>query len=65
MRRSPDRRGHSVGLIVASGAHPRYARNLGTGEPLATAVAMRPARQQVLHRQGAVSVVRLSTLVVD
>lgn len=56
------RRGYRVGLLVASGAHPRYARNLGTGEPLATGVAMRPARQQVLHRDDAVSVVRLATL---
>ncbi len=56
------RRGHSVGLVVASGAHPRYARNLGTGEPLATAVAMQPARQQVWHREDRVSSLRLAVL---
>jgi putative CocE/NonD family hydrolase len=41
--------GHRLSVIIASGAHPRYARNLGTGEPLATAVRMVPARQEVLH----------------
>lgn len=35
--------GHSIRLIAASGAHPRYARNPGTGEPLATATSMVPA----------------------
>ena len=43
------KRGHSIRLIVASGAHPRYARNLGTGEPLATATRMVSAHQQILH----------------
>jgi putative CocE/NonD family hydrolase len=43
------RRGRRLRLIVASGAHPRYARNLGTGEPLATATRMQAARQEILH----------------
>lgn len=43
------RRDHRLRLIVASGAHPRYARNLGTGEPLATATDMVPAHQAILH----------------
>ncbi len=42
------KQGHSLRLIVASGAHPRFARNLGTGESLATATAMVPARQAIL-----------------
>lgn len=42
------KRGHSIGLIVASGAHPRYSRNLGTGEPLATAKDMVTASQEIL-----------------
>lgn len=42
------KRGHRIGLIVASGAHPRYSRNPGTGEPLATAVAMVTAAQELL-----------------
>ncbi len=43
------KRGHKVRLIIASGAHPRYARNLGTGEPIATATNMVPAHQEILH----------------
>jgi putative CocE/NonD family hydrolase len=42
------RRGHSLVLLVASGAFPRFARNLGLGESLATGTQMVPARQQVL-----------------
>ena len=29
--------GHRLRLLIASGAHPRYARNYGTGEPISTA----------------------------
>lgn len=43
------RRGHRLRLTVASGAHPRFARNLGTGEPMATATEMVKATQEVLH----------------
>jgi putative CocE/NonD family hydrolase len=43
------RRGHCVRLQVSSGAHPRWNRNLGTGEPIATATAMRVAEQTVYH----------------
>lgn len=43
------RRGHQLRLIIASGAHPRYARNPGTGEPLATATELLTAHQEVLH----------------
>jgi putative CocE/NonD family hydrolase len=43
------RRGHRIRLQVSSGAHPRFARNLGTGEPLATATAMQAAEQTVHH----------------
>ncbi|MDE2595727.1 MAG: CocE/NonD family hydrolase [Sphingomonadales bacterium] len=42
------RKGHRLMLIVASGAHPRFARNPGTGEPLATATTLVPAQQEVL-----------------
>jgi uncharacterized protein len=41
--------GHRVRLQVSSGAHPRYARNPGSGEPLATAVTLHTARQAVYH----------------
>ncbi|HEX5909653.1 MAG TPA: CocE/NonD family hydrolase [Thermoleophilaceae bacterium] len=41
--------GHRIRLQVSSGAHPRYARNLGTGEELATAQRMRAVDVTVLH----------------
>jgi putative CocE/NonD family hydrolase len=45
-------RGHRLRLQVSSGAHPRYARNPGTGEPLGTAVRLVPARQRLFHDPG-------------
>jgi predicted acyl esterase len=41
--------GHRLRLQVSSGAHPVYARNLGTGEPPATATEMRVADVEVHH----------------
>jgi hypothetical protein len=41
--------GHRLRLQVSGGAHPRYARNLGTGEPLATATSMRTATVTLHH----------------
>lgn len=46
------KRGHRIRLQVSSGAHPRYNRNLGTGEPIATGVRMVPAEQVVYHDAG-------------
>ena len=43
------RRGHRLRLQVSSGAHPRWNRNLGTGEPTATATALLAAEQTVHH----------------
>lgn len=43
------KRGHRIRVQVSSGAFPRYNRNLGTGEPRATATTLRAADQQVLH----------------
>jgi uncharacterized protein len=43
------RPGHRIRLQVSSGAHPRYARNTGTGEPLATAATLGTAEQAVCH----------------
>ena len=42
-------RGHSIRLQVSSGAHPRWNRNLGTKEPIATATTMLAAEQTVYH----------------
>jgi uncharacterized protein len=51
--------GHRLRVQVSSGAHPVYARNLGAGEPPATATAMRPADQAVHHQPGRLSFVTL------
>ena len=44
--------GHRIRVQVSSGAHPVYGRNLGTGEPPATATTMRVADQAVYHDPG-------------
>ena len=41
--------GHRIRLQVSSGAHPRYARNPGSGEPLATATTLLAQQQSVHH----------------
>jgi uncharacterized protein len=43
------RRGQRIRIQVSSGAHPRFVRNLGTGEPFATATKLRVAEQAVYH----------------
>ncbi|WP_327745419.1 CocE/NonD family hydrolase [Streptomyces europaeiscabiei] len=43
------RRGRRIRVQISSGAFPRYARNPGTGEPLATATTLRAADQSVHH----------------
>ena len=43
------RRGHRLRVQVSSGAHPRFARNTGSGEPLATATRLAAADQEVFH----------------
>ncbi len=40
---------HRIRLQVSSGAHPRYVRNLGTGEPIGTGVTMKVAQQSLYH----------------
>ncbi len=41
--------GHRLRVQVSGGAHPRYARNPGTGEPLGTAVTLRAGWREVMH----------------
>ncbi|MBU7018872.1 MAG: CocE/NonD family hydrolase [Theionarchaea archaeon] len=41
--------GHRIRVQVSSGAFPRFARNLGTGEPLDTATTLKIAEQSVFH----------------
>jgi putative CocE/NonD family hydrolase len=42
-------RRHRIRVQVSSGAHPRFARNLGGGEPLGTAATMHVADQEIWH----------------
>jgi uncharacterized protein len=51
--------GHRLRVQVSSGAHPVYARNLGTGEPAVTATTLLVAEQVVYHEPGRVSWVTL------
>ena len=57
--------GHRVRLQVSGGAHPRFARNTGSGEPLASAVKLCPADHQVFHDRLHPSAVYLPVKVVD
>ncbi|MER0484549.1 CocE/NonD family hydrolase [Streptomyces sp. Edi2] len=41
--------GHRIRLQVSGGAHPRFARNTGTGEPPATATRLIPAEVSLHH----------------
>lgn len=43
------RPGHRLRLLIASGAHPRYARNMGTNEHISIATVMRSNDIEVLH----------------
>jgi putative CocE/NonD family hydrolase len=43
------KQGHRLRVQVSSGAFPRFARNLGTGEPLTTGTTMHAADQQIYH----------------
>ncbi len=51
--------GHRLRIQVSSGAHPVYARNLGTGEPLSSGKATCAADQAVYHQPGRLSSVTL------
>src|SRR5262249_39048700 len=43
------RKGQRLRVQVSSGAHPRFARNLGSGEPLATGTKCIVADQTAYH----------------
>jgi putative CocE/NonD family hydrolase len=51
--------GHRIRLQVSSGAHPRYARNPGTGEDLVTATDLRAVEIEILRDAGHPSVLIL------
>ncbi len=52
-------RGHRIRLQVCSGGHPRWSRNLGTGEPLGTGTTLQGAEQTIYHDQAHPSVLHL------
>jgi uncharacterized protein len=45
--------GSRIRVLIAGGSHPRFARNLGTGEPLLTGRRLRPAAHTVHLGDGA------------
>ncbi len=51
--------GVSIRLLVSGGAHPRYARNLGTDQDPATSSDLAPSRRKILHGEGGFSRVLL------
>jgi len=53
--------GSRIRVIVAGGSHPRFARNLGTGEPVITGRSMKPATHTVFHGEGGQSRLTLPT----
>jgi len=48
------RTGHRLRLLLSGGSNPRYARNLGTGEPLATGKNMKPSMHLAQHSKSRV-----------
>jgi len=53
--------GHRIRVQVTGGAFPRFARNLGGGEPLATATTPHEAHVEVFHDTKHPSAVLLPT----
>jgi putative CocE/NonD family hydrolase len=51
--------GNRLRLQVSGGAHPRYARNLGTSHDPATSTDLVPSARKVRHGDGGLSLVRL------
>lgn len=53
------RAGRRIRLQVSGGGHPRYARNLGTGEPIGSATHGVPVTHRIGHSAGSPSAVTL------
>ena len=47
------RTGSRIRVMIAGGSHPRFARNLGTGEPFLTGDRLQPATHTVHLGDGA------------
>jgi predicted acyl esterase len=50
-----------IRVLIAGGSHPRYARNLGTGEPVISGRSMKSASHTVHHGEGGISRLLLPT----
>ncbi|MDO8211316.1 CocE/NonD family hydrolase [Conexibacter sp. CPCC 206217] len=57
--------GHRIRVLVAGGAHPRYARNAGTGEPPQTATRLVTVEHEVLHDAAHPSAIELPRIAAD
>jgi putative CocE/NonD family hydrolase len=53
--------GSRIRVLIAGGSHPRYARNLGTGEAVISGTSMKPATHFVHHGEGGQSTLILPT----
>ncbi|MET0523748.1 MAG: CocE/NonD family hydrolase [Nocardioides sp.] len=51
--------GNRLRLQVSGGAHPRYARNLGTSQDPATSTDLTPSARKIFHGDGGVSRVHM------
>lgn len=49
------RKGNKIQLLIAGGSHPRYIRNLGTGENPGTGSSLRPVWHTIRHNASALS----------
>ncbi|HEV2514744.1 MAG TPA: CocE/NonD family hydrolase [Devosia sp.] len=58
-------RNHRLRVIVASGAHPRYARNTGTDEPLGEASHLASADIEIFHDPAHPSAIHLPVVELD
>ena len=58
-------RQHRLRVVVASGAHPRYARNTGTDEPLGEATTLLAADIEIFHDPARPSAIYLPAVELD
>lgn len=56
--------GHKIRLLIAGGSHPRYIRNLGTGEDSASGSALQAVEHTVQHHSNAISKLVLPTVAI-
>lgn len=57
--------GHRLRLVVAGGAHPRYARNTGTNEPFGIATTLRTVDFDIFHDLEHPSAIHLPVYTLD